>query len=95
MVPSSSRLAVAAQDGFQVTAQVCVSVPNFLIVLFHFYKRFGKASVSHEGPYRTTGEVRLAFGPSLDHFPRRRLVLQNYAKGHKKRSYIRPTIRLI
>ena len=34
--------AVAAQDGFQVTAQVCVSVPNFLIVLFHFYKRFGK-----------------------------------------------------
>ena len=36
------HLAVAAQDGLNVTAQVCVSVPNFLIVLFHFYKRFGK-----------------------------------------------------
>ena len=27
-------------------------------------------SVSHEGPSLATGEVRQAFGPTLDHFPR-------------------------
>ena len=26
-------------------------------------------SVSHEGPSLATGEVRQAFGPTLDHFP--------------------------
>ena len=35
------------------------------------------ASVSHEGSLRTTGEVRLAYGPTLDPFPRC-LVVQRY-----------------
>ena len=44
------HLAVAVQNGLNVTAQVCVGVPNIFIVLFQFYIRFGNASVSHEGP---------------------------------------------
>ena len=41
-------IAVAAQLGFQIHAEVRVVVPNILIVLFHFYDSFGNASVSHE-----------------------------------------------
>ena len=50
------HLAVAVQNGFNVTAQVCVGVPNIFIVLFHFYIRFGKAPVSREGPSAQPGK---------------------------------------
>ena len=50
------HLAVAVQNGLNVTAQVCVGVPNIFIVLFHFYIRFGKAPVSREGPSAQPGK---------------------------------------
>ena len=50
------HLAVAVQNGLNVTAQVCVGVPNIFIVLFHYINRFGKTSVSREGPSAQPGK---------------------------------------
>ena len=53
---------VAAQNGLHVAAKICV--------VKHCNGSFReKSSVSHEEPYRPTGEVRLAYGPTLDPFP--------------------------
>ena len=50
----------------------------------HFSCLSGMPSVSHEGPSLATGEVRQAFGPTLDHFP------QSFGSAkvqHKKRRW--------
>ena len=62
-------VAVATQLGFQIHAEVRVVVPEFLIVLFHFNKSVRECLGLTRGPLRPTGEVRLAYGPTLDHFP--------------------------
>jgi len=46
---------------------------DFFIIIF----LSGVLSVSHERSFRPTEEVRQAYGPTLDHFPRC-LVLQSY-----------------
>ena len=50
------HLSVAVQNGLNVTAQVCVGVPNIFIFLFHYIIAFGKAPVSREGPSAQPGK---------------------------------------
>ena len=53
---ASLGIAVATQLGLQIHAEVRVVVPNFFIILFHYYNMFGNASVSHEGPSAQRGK---------------------------------------
>lgn len=75
IVLTSLRLSILAKQCFQIHANIRVRFQTFLIYI-HDSILSGKASASHEGPFRTTGKVRLAFGPTLDHFSRC-LVLQS------------------
>ena len=67
VVLTSLHYAVAAQNSFQVAAEICVLKHNCNVLP-------GKTSVSHEAPCRTTRKVRLAYGPTLDPFSRRLVV---------------------
>ena len=67
--------AVAYQNGFQVDAKLRVTVENRIFGKHCFFS-FRNTPGLTRGPLRPTGEVRLAYGPTLDHFPRC-LVVQN------------------
>ena len=62
---------VAGQLRLQIHAQVRVVVPNFFcILLIHIIISFRENPRSHTRAPPHNGEVRLAYGPTLDHFPR-------------------------
>ena len=65
------HIVVATQLCLQIHAQMRVVVPNFFsILLIHIFIYYRENSRPHTRAPPHNGEVRQAFGPTLDHFPR-------------------------